>query len=84
MGTKCKFCGSSAYGKCTKSPHGAHEHPSDEKHCAFCGSPSYCKCPKSPYEYHKHGNDGKHCIWCGGGGTSTGACVKSPHKKHER
>jgi hypothetical protein len=40
MPGKCKYCGSSFYGSCSKSTHKVLEHIDDEKHCVFCGSGS--------------------------------------------
>lgn len=52
--TKCKFCGSSVYGACTKSENKYHKHGSDGKHCIYCGSATVnATCTKSPHRSHE-------------------------------
>ena len=89
MASKCKFCGSSSYGSCSRSPHGKHQHiGGDERHCVFCGyTVNSSPCPKSPYFKHQteyggnKGSDDKRCAFCGS--SSYGSCSKSPHGKHQ-
>ena len=89
MTTKCKFCGSTNFGKTSSSghPHGCHEHSGvDAKHCVFCNSTNYGVTSGSghPDGCHKHGSDGLHCIYCGS--TNTGKTSNScnpPTKKHQ-
>ena len=80
--SKCRYCGSSAYGSCPKSPNGVHEHIDDDRHCEFCGSSAYGGCPKSPFKRHRHGHGNDKCVWCGS--KATGGCPKSPSRRHER
>ena len=80
--SKCRYCGSSAYGSCPKSPCRVHEHIDDDRHCEFCGSTAYGSCPKSPFKRHRHGHGNDKCVWCGS--RATGSCPKSPSGRHER
>ena len=60
--SKCRYCGSSAYGGCPKSPNGVHEHIDDDRHCEFCGSSAYGGCPKSPFKRHRNGHGNDKCV----------------------
>lgn len=81
--SKCRYCNSTSYGSCLRSPHGKHEHIEDEKRCEFCGSSSYGSCMNSPTKKHRHGSGANKCRWCGS--TSLGrGCLNSPNRNHER
>jgi len=82
MADHCIFCNSTAYGSCSRSPHGRHQHLGDEKHCVFCGASAYGSCPRSPHGRHQHGHGGNKCVYCGS--TATGSCSHSPHGRHEK
>ena len=70
--SKCKYCNSSSYGTCTRSPHKKHEHDDTcGKKCVYCGSSAYGTCSRSPDKYHRHGYTGK-CRYCGS--SSSGTC----------
>jgi hypothetical protein len=81
--SKCRFCDSTSYGPCHRSPHRKHEHISDDKRCEFCGSPAYGQCLFSPTKRHRHGIGANRCRWCGSMGIG-GGCVNSPSRVHER
>lgn len=81
--SKCRYCNSTSYGSCLRSPHKKHEHIDDEKRCEFCGSSSYGSCLNSPYKKHRHGSGANKCRWCGS--TSTGSwCLNSPSGQHAK
>lgn len=82
--SKCKYCGSSQYGTCNKSPHKHHEHVAgDSSHCIYCSTTGYGgTCTNSPTKKHKHHSDGVKCVWCGS--KAVGSCPNSPTKRHER
>lgn len=79
---KCKYCGSSAYGSCTRSPIKIHVHIGDSEKCVYCGSHAYGSCTRSPYKIHKHGHGQDKCVWCGS--RSVGSCTRSPSGRHEK
>ncbi|MBR6389335.1 MAG: hypothetical protein IKS15_04365 [Opitutales bacterium] len=79
---KCIYCGSTAYGYCSNSPHKNHEHIADSKHCVYCGSSAYGYCSKSPCQNHKHGHGDGKCAYCGS--TAYGYCSKSPAGVHTK
>lgn len=82
-GSKCKYCGSTAFGQCQRSPHKKHEHGDDiGNKCVFCGSTAYGNCSISPTKKHRHGASGGKCAYCGS--TALGRCSISPHGNHER
>lgn len=83
--TKCKHCGSFAYGRdCAVGPEKRHEHICDEKHCEWCGSSEYGRiCIYSPYTVHRHGHGANKCIWCGED-KDDGHCRHSPTGRHEK
>lgn len=76
----CRFCGLTAFGSCTVSPHGKHQHNTDEDHCMFCGYTAYGACDCSPHGKHEHGYGSK-CRFCGL--PSYGGCTVSPSGVHE-
>ena len=81
--SKCRYCNSTSYGSCLRSPHKKHEHIEDEKRCEFCGSSSYGSCLNSPTKKHRHGSGANKCRWCGSTSTGSG-CLNSPNRNHER
>ncbi len=81
--SKCRYCNSTSYGSCLRSPHKKHEHIEDEKRCEFCGSSSYGSCLNSPTKKHRHGSGSNKCRWCGSTSTGSG-CLNSPNRNHEK
>lgn len=79
--SKCKFCGSTAFGGCMNSPHGQHEHQQIGDRCVYCGSTAYGGCINSPSKKHKHESGYGRCVYCGS--TAYGGCTLSPSGKHE-
>lgn len=79
--SKCKFCGSTAFGGCMNSPHGKHEHQQIGDRCVYCGSTAYGGCINSPSKKHKHESGYGRCVYCGS--TAYGGCTLSPSGKHE-
>ena len=79
--SKCKFCGSTAFGGCMNSPHGKHEHQQIGDRCVYCGSTAYGGCINSPTRKHKHESGYGKCVYCGS--TAYGGCTMSPSGKHE-
>ena len=80
--SKCKFCGSTAFGGCMNSPHGKHEHQQIGDRCVYCGSTAYGGCINSPTRKHKHESGYGKCVYCGS--TAYGGCTMSPSGKHEQ
>ena len=79
--SKCRFCGSTAFGGCMNSPHGKHEHQQIGDRCVYCGSTAYGGCINSPSKKHKHESGYGRCVYCGS--TAYGGCTLSPSGKHE-
>jgi len=53
MAGKCKFCGSSGYGSCPKSPHKNHQHGHGGNKCIYCVSIGTGSCSKNPHDKHE-------------------------------
>jgi len=82
--SRCIYCGSTAYGRCEKSPIKLHQHFANDKHCMFCGSTEYGPCSFSPFGNHHHGPGENKCVFCGKDGDGTGKCKNSPFNWHEK
>lgn len=54
--SKCKYCGSSSYGRITDSRHpkGVHVHTPDGKHCIYCGYTGYGRITDSRHPEDVH------------------------------